>query len=82
MTRGLIDYLTYTYRFIHKGSGILKAPDLQAIGVGASVMVRTAPGILPQDTDLEEVSRTMQEAQLIDHHIEESIAWLLTLENV
>ncbi len=78
MTRGLIDCLTYAYSYLHKGRGVLTAEDVRAIRAGTKTMARTAPDVLSSESDL---AVTLDEVQLIDQHIEESVNWLLTLEN-
>lgn len=79
MTRGLIDYLTYAYSYLHKGRGILRADDMQAIRAGTRTMVKTAPAVLANETDTD-LTTVLAEAKLIEQHIEESVDWLLTLE--
>lgn len=79
MSRGLIDYLTYAYSYLHKGRGILRADDVRAIREGTRTMVRTAPAVLASE-DSQELGVTLDEARLIEQHIEESVEWLLTLE--
>lgn len=79
MTRGLIDSLTYAYRYLHKGRGILTAEDAQAIRAGTRAMVKNAPAVLADEAELR---ITLDEAQLIEQHIDESVDWLLRQEIV
>lgn len=80
MSRGLIDYMTWAYTFLHKGRGVLRADEVKAIGAGAKTVARTAPAVLANEEQAD-LQTALSEAQLIEQHIEESISWLLTLEN-
>ncbi len=79
MSRGLIEYLTYAYSYLHKGRGILRANEVTAIRAGTRAMVKTAPAVLANEQD-GDLTAVLAEAQLIEQHIEESVEWLLALE--
>ena len=81
MNRGLIDFMTFSYSYLCKGRGILKADEIRAIQSGAGTVARTAPAVLEQEGPQSEERRlTLEEAQMIQQHIDECTDWLLRLE--
>lgn len=84
MSRGLIDYLTYAYTFLCKGRGRLDADSIRAIQNGADTITKTAPVVLMDDSTPagRELALDLEEANMINNHIEQATVWLLSLENV
>ena len=83
MSRGLIDYLTYAYSFLCKGRGRLEAEQIRAIQKGADTMTKAAPVVLNEEgPGSRELALDLEEANMINGHIEEATIWLLNLENV
>ena len=83
MSRGLIDTLTYTYSFLCRGRGRLGADQIRAIQQGADTMTKAAPVVLADDGPVgKELALDLEEANMINGHIEEATLWLLSLENV
>lgn len=83
MSRGLIDTLTYTYSFLCRGRGRLDADQIRAIQAGANTMTKAAPVVLADDGPAgKELALDLEEANMINGHIEEATLWLLSLENV
>lgn len=83
MSRGLIDTLTYTYSFLCRGRGRLDASQIKAIQQGADTMTKAAPVVLADDGPAgKELALDLEEANMINGHIEEATIWLLSLENV
>lgn len=81
MGRGLIDYLTYAYGYLCKGRGRLSAEQIRAIQQGAETVTRTAPVVLADDAPAgKELKLDLEEAVMINQHIEECTQWLLSLE--
>lgn len=83
MSRGLIDTLTYTYSFLCRGRGRLDTSQIKAIQQGADTMTKAAPVVLADDGPAgKELALDLEEANMINGHIEEATIWLLSLENV
>lgn len=83
MSRGLIDSLTFAYSFLCKGRGRLNAEQIRAIQAGADTMTKAAPIVLADDGPAgKELALDLEEANMINGHIEEATVWLLNLENV
>ncbi len=83
MSKGLIDYLTYAYSFLCKGRGKLGADQIRAIQAGADTITKTAPVVLADDGPAgRELALDLEEANMINGHIEEATVWLLSLENM
>lgn len=83
MSKGLIDYLTYAYSYLCKGRGKLAAEQIRAIQAGADTMTKTAPVVLADDGPAgRELALDLEEANMINGHIEEATIWLLKLENI
>ena len=83
MSRGLIDYLSYAYSFLCKGRGKLGADQIRAIQAGADTITKTAPVVLADDGPAgRELALDLEEANMINGHIEEATVWLLSLENM
>lgn len=83
MSKGLINTLTYFYRFINLGRGTLTKDELDAMGQSAHIMASRAkdvinagaPEEISQDTAIE-----LNQAAMIEQHIVESIDWQLRQE--
>ena len=83
MSRGLIEALTYTYSFLCRGRGRLDAAQIRAIQQGADTMTKAAPVVLSDDGPAgKELALDLEEANMINEHIEEATVWLLSLENI
>lgn len=84
MYKGLINTLTYMYRFIAMGRGQLSKDEIESIGAGAHTLAGKAPQVLTNDgsqvTDDERLD--LEEAVLVDQHISEMVQWLISLEIV
>ena len=83
MSKGLINSLTYIYRFINMGRGVLTKDELSVMGQNAHIMSTRAKDIInvgapeeiSQDTALD-----LNQAVMIEQHIAESIDWQLRQE--
>ena len=83
MSRGLIESLTYTYSFLCRGRGRLDATQIRAIQKGADTMTKAAPVVLSDEGPVgKEFALDLEEANMINEHIEEATVWLRSLENV
>lgn len=86
MTKGLISTLSYMYRFIAMGRGILSGDELGKMRDSAGVMADKAKDIVNAQAALEPISQDaatdLNEARLIDQHIDEMVDWLLRQEVV
>lgn len=83
MSKGLIDYLTYAYSFLCKGRGRLGADQIRAIQAGADTMTKAAPVVLADEGPAgKELALDLEEANMINGHIEEATIWLLSLDNL
>ena len=84
MYRALIQTLTFMYQFISLGRGKLTAQEL-ADGVGwARVLAGKAPGVIEPETgdDPAESKLVLAQAEIIEQHIEEMVAWINAQEIV
>lgn len=77
MYKGLIDNLTFVYSFLAKGRGKLQADQLQAIAQGAHTITKTAPAVLGNDDQTAADAADLNEARLIDTHIEQMMVFQL-----
>ena len=78
MYKGLLRTLAYMYQFICLGRGKLTAQEL-ADGTGwAATLVRTAPTVIEPESgdDPAEAKIDLAEAEIIEQHIEEMVAFL------
>lgn len=84
MYKGLLRTLTYMYQFITLGRERLGRDDVESMANAASAMVGRAPEVLePEaDDDLAANKLTLEQAELVDRHIEEMVAWINHLEIV
>jgi|GEM_PF-4747529 len=83
MLKELIDTLSFMYCYAARSRGKLSREELGGIRAGANAMSAHAAEVLlekdkaytpEQESDLAEID-------LIDEHIEEIVAWLLSVEN-
>ena len=83
MGKGLINSLTYMYRFINLGRGTLTKDDLSAMGLSAHVMAAKAKDVINVGA-LDEISTDtvadLNQAAMIEQHIAEAIDWQLRQE--
>lgn len=83
MSKGLINSLTYIYRFINLGRGVLTKDELNIMGQNAHIMSTRAKDIINVGTP-EEISQDtamdLNQAVMIEQHIAESIDWQLRQE--
>ena len=84
MFKELINSLSFMYCFAARSRGKLQREELDALRKGANVMSMQAPAVLGQDGQqlTEDERRDLEEAEMIDSHIEEMVAWLISLEIV
>lgn len=84
MHRGLIKALAYMYQFITLGRGKLSSAELQDGAAWADTMVRHAPEVLDaeQGDDPKNIQLDLAQAEIVEGHIEEMVAWLQHLEIV
>lgn len=78
MYKGLIRTLAYMYQFISLGRGKLTAQEL-AEGTGwARVLAGKAPGVIEPETgdDPRRDQIGSGQAEIIEQHIEEMVAWI------
>lgn len=84
MFKELINTLSFMYCFAARSRGKLAREELDAVRKGANVLSTQAQTVLGQEGQAlsEDERRDLEEAEMIDSHIEEMVAWLLTLEIV
>lgn len=86
MTKGLISTLTYMYRFIAMGRGVLNKDELLTVKANADMMSSRAGDVLKmcpdENTDAQAIKTDLAEAALVDQHIDEMVDWLLRQEIV
>lgn len=84
MYKGLLRTLTYMYQFVTLGRERMTHAEMQGIAEAADTMAVKAPEILdPEDGgSLEQNKRDLEQALLVDQHIEEMVDWLIRLEIV
>lgn len=80
MYKGLIDNLAFVYGFICKGRGKVPQEDLQAVANGAHTIVQHAPAVLGGEDEKEEDRKDLALAGKMDHHIEDAVLFLQSLE--
>ena len=84
MSKGLVSTLTYIYRFINLGRGILTADELMGMESAAHTMTFRAKDVLNANAESEQVTNVtavdLNQAAMIEQHIEESIEWQLRQE--
>ncbi len=83
MFKELINSLSFMYTFAARSRGKLQREELDALRKGANVMSTQAQTVLGQVGQqlTEEECRDLEEAEMIDSHIEEMVALLLTVDN-
>lgn len=82
MYKGLIDTLANMYGFVCRGRGKVPQARLQEIASGAHTMVEFAPAVLGGENETEEDRKDLALAGTMDHHIDEAVAFLESLEIV
>ena len=84
MYRGLLKTLTYMYQFITLGRGRLTVTELEGMAAAAGTMTGRAPEVLdPEDgDDLRENKITLEQAHIVEQHIEEMVVWITHQEIV
>ena len=84
MYRGLVNTLTYMYRFVAMGRGRLKKDELEKLAGSAGLMATKAPQVLADEfaTLTEDDRQALSQAVLVDQHIDEMVKWLIDLEIV
>lgn len=84
MYKSLIRTLAYMYQFISLGRGKLTAQEL-ADGTGwARVLTGKAPDVIEPESgdDSAEAKLDLAQAEIIEQHIEEMVAWINAQEIV
>ena len=78
MYKGLLRTLTYMYQFITLGRGTLTIPEMEGMAATAGTLTGRAPEVLdPEDGgSLQENKLTLEQAQIVDQHIEEMVVWI------
>lgn len=83
MSKGLINSLTYIYRFVNLGRGILSSDELGAMKLNAHIMSTRAKDVInagaPDEID-QDTAIDLNQAAMIEQHIAESIDWQLRQE--
>lgn len=84
MHKGLLSTLSYMYRYLCLARGKMDRAELASIAGSAGAMAGHAAEVLePQEgDDLRENRLDIEQAQLVDQHIEEMVEWLIKLEIV
>ena len=83
MSKGLINSLTYIYRFINLGRGVLTKEELNIMGQNAHIMSTRAKDIVnvgTPDEICQDAALDLNQAVMIEQHIAESIDWQLRQE--
>ena len=82
MYRGLLKTLTYIYQFVTLGRDRLSAAELNDMAAAANTMAGKAPGILDAEdgTDAKTNKLDRAQAEIVEGHIEEMVAWITRLE--
>lgn len=82
MYRGLLKTLTYIYQFVTLGRDQLSAAELNDMAAAANTMAGKAPGILDAEdgTDAKTNKLDLAQAEIVEGHIEEMVAWITHLE--
>lgn len=84
MYRGLLKTLTYLYQFVTLGRDQLRPDQVNSIAAGGRALVETAPQVLePDEGDDQEKNRLdLEQAEIVEQHMEEMIVWMTHLEIV
>lgn len=84
MYKGLLKTLTYLYQYITLGRDQLRPDQMNSIAASGRVLVETAPRVLEPEEgdDLEKNQLDLQQAEIVDQHIEEMVVWMTHLEIV
>ena len=84
MHKGLLSTLSYMYRYLCVGRGKLDKVELNSIAGSAGAMAAHAAEVLEPDegSSLQENRLDIEQAMLVDQHIEEMVEWLTKLEIV
>lgn len=83
MFKELINTLSFMYTFAARSRGKVGREELEGLRSSANTMSNYAPAVLAEDGRqlTEDERRDLEEAEMIDSHIEEMVAWLLTVDN-
>ena len=78
MYKGLLRTLSYMYQFISLGRGKLTAQDLADGTKWAGALVKNAPMVIEPEPgdDPAETKLDLAQAEIIEQHIEEMVAWI------
>lgn len=84
MSRGLIATLTYMYRFVSLGRGSLNTEELRVMAQSADAMTAKARDVIKMTDQAitREAESDLEQAALVDQHIEEMVDWMLRQEIV
>ena len=84
MYRGLLKTLTYLYQYITLGRDQLRPDQMNSIAASGRVLVETAPQVLEPDEgdDTNKNRLDLEQAEIVEQHMEEMIVWITHLEIV
>lgn len=84
MFKELINTLSFMYCFTARSRGKLGQQELDGLRSSAQTMSNFAPAVLSEEGHqlTEDERRDLEEAEMIDSHIEEMVSWLISLEIV
>lgn len=84
MYKGLLKTLTYLYQYITLGRDQLRPDQMNSIAASGRVLVETAPQVLePDDGDDTSKNRLdLEQAEIVEQHMEEMVVWMTHLEIV
>ncbi len=84
MYKGLLKTLTYLYQYITLGRDQLRPDQMNSIAASGRVLVETAPQVLEPD-DGDDTNKNwldLEQAELVEQHMEEMVVWMTHLEIV
>ena len=84
MYRGLLKTLTYLYQYITLGRDQLRPDQMNSIAASGRVLVETAPQVLEPDEgdDTNKNRLDLEQAEIVEQHMEEMVVWMTHLEIV
>ena len=84
MYRGLLKTLTYLYQYITLGRDQLRPDQMNGIAASGRVLVETAPQVLEPDEgdDTNKNRLDLEQAEIVEQHMEEMVVWMTHLEIV
>ena len=85
MSKGLLSTLTYMYRFVSLGRGLLTREEMQTLRGSADTMTGKARDMINRMDEGEisqEAAIDLNQAALVDQHIDEMVDWMLRQEVV